>query len=317
MAEISIIVPVYNEAEHILPFYYELKKYLPRDFELLWIDDGSTDDTLAEIEQLSMKDARIKCITLTRNFGQKSAVSAGFDFANANTIVVMNGDLKHPPSTIPAMLEKISAGYEIVNAINTKHAKTFLLQRILLNIYYSFLNRISPQRNDNDITAFRALNHKVIDGIHQLKEKNLLLSSFFTWAGYKTGSVDYTCVKCNLKEKKYSRQNLWHETVKTIQSLKPSVNKVLFVSGSVTLFGAVAGLYQTLSSSNANAVMSNSPMIILLVLFAGSIILLLNSKNNKNSKTNTREKRAPHYLIKDIIEHNERSAYHFSAGFNR
>ncbi|MBX9785491.1 MAG: glycosyltransferase family 2 protein [Chitinophagaceae bacterium] len=314
MAEISIIVPVYNEVEHILPLYYELKKHLPQDFELLWVDDGSTDDSLAEIEQLSMRDARIKCIILTRNFGQKSAVSAGFDFANGNTIVVMDGDLKHPPSTIPAMLEKISAGYEIVNAINTKHAKTFRLQRMIMDGYYSFLNRINPGSNDNDITTFRALNHKVIDGIYQLKEKNLLIDSFFSWAGYKTCSVDYVCVKCKQKKKKYSRENLWYETVKTINSLKPSANKVIFVSGFVTLLAAVAGLYQTLMRINSNMVTGNSAVIILLVLFAGSIALLLGSKRQKGKKTNSREKRTPQYLIKDIIEQDERSAYQFSTG---
>ena len=156
MKQISIIVPVFNEADIILPFYYELKKHLQSNFELLWIDDGSTDATLAEIEQLAMRDERIKCISLTKNFGQDSAVSAGLDFASEGTIVIMNGNLKHPPSLIPQMLLKLNEGYDVVNAVPSNKANTFLLQRKFLDFYYCFLNKLAPARNENDLTTFRA-----------------------------------------------------------------------------------------------------------------------------------------------------------------
>jgi polyisoprenyl-phosphate glycosyltransferase len=300
MAEISIIVPVYNEAEHILPFYYELKKHTPKDIELIWVDDGSTDSTLAEIEQLTTLDSRIRCITLTRNFGQVAAISAGIDFALAPSVIIMSGDLKHPPSVIPQLISKMDEGFEIVNAISNSSAKTVWGQRQLLDFYYRMLNKIAPTRNDNDLTFFRAFNYKVSEGIRQVKERNLFLSDFFTWSGYKTTWLVYNCAKCSKNQERYSFKHLSKETITAVKHLGPGIFKSLFALGIVTF---AASAYVLLKTAFTNGDFSLPVLIPSTVLFIGSLFLLIKSRYRLQKENNSSKTRAtPKYLIKDIIE---------------
>lgn len=111
---LSIIIPVLNEEENIIPLVKQIKKYSPEDFELVFIDDGSTDNTLLQIQQLSLINKNIKCISLSRNFGHQNALIAGLQHANGEYIITMDGDLQHPPELIPAMIEKLQQGYDIV-----------------------------------------------------------------------------------------------------------------------------------------------------------------------------------------------------------
>ncbi|HEX4958815.1 MAG TPA: glycosyltransferase family 2 protein [Lacibacter sp.] len=306
MAEISIIVPVYNEAEHILPFYYELRKHIPADYELVWVDDGSIDSSLQEIEELTIKDSRIKCVSLSRNYGQSSAVSAGLDFATAPVIVIMNGNLKNPPSTIPLLLSKINEGYEVVNAVSRESKQVTIIQKGLFNIYYSILNQLAPYRHTNDITLFRALNNKVIDGIHQLKENNLLLSNFFSWSGYKTTAVIYDCNKCSSKHRKYTFANIVFETRKTIQHLQPGFFKSLLYTGFVFSMTALAmGIWQVTKGSTNTVTL----LITGVLLFSG-LFLMLKSKKPERMQMN-RKTKMPAYLIKDVIEQ-EKNSYNLS-----
>ncbi|MBS4063669.1 MAG: glycosyltransferase family 2 protein [Chitinophagaceae bacterium] len=307
MAEISIIVPVYNEAEHILPFYYELRKHVPADYELVWVDDGSTDSTLQEIEELTVKDSRIKCVSLTRNFGQSSAVCAGLDFATAPVIIIMNGNLKNPPSTLPILLSKLDDGYEVVTAISNNTRQVTFIEKGLYNLYYSLLNKLAPHRNINDITRFRAINSRVIEGIHQLKENNLLLSNFFSWSGYKTATVTYDCNKCSRKHKKYTFANLAFETRKTINHLQPGFFKILLYTGFTFSLTALAlGVWQVVNGDTANPV----AMIITSVLLLAGIFLMVKSKKPQRVQLNKKIK-MPAYLIKDVIEQ-EKNSYNLS-----
>ena len=114
MPELSIIIPVYNEEENIVPLFNELIKFVPENFELLFVDDGRTDHTFLEIESLSKTDTRIKCISFSRNFGHQNAFIAGLEHASGNVIITMDGDLQDPPSLIPELINKINAGFDIV-----------------------------------------------------------------------------------------------------------------------------------------------------------------------------------------------------------
>ena len=303
MADISIIVPVYNEAEFILPFYYELKKHVPKNIELIWVDDGSTDGTLAEIEQLVMLDSRIRCISLTRNFGQVAAVSAGIDFALAATVIIMSGNLKNPPSVLPVMLKKLAEGYEVVNALpDTDNNKSFFIKGAF-NLYYKLIDRIAPGTNENNITSFRAFNYKVSDGIRQLKERNLFLENFFSWSGYKTASVVYHCPNCSKKNLKYSFAHLRSETQKMLQNISPVIVKGS-LAGALLLLAATA--YNCSSIINQiNADKPVNPLVIALtaLTFAGAIALLIKSNYKLiERKVLQRSNRLPKYLVKDIIE---------------
>lgn len=303
MADISIIVPVYNEAEFILPFYYELKKHVPKDIELIWVDDGSTDSTLAEIEQLSTLDSRIRCVALTRNFGQVAAVSAGIDFALASTVIIMNGNLKNPPSVIPVMLKKLAEGYEVVNAVPDTHLKPAPLVKGLFNFYYKIIDKIAPTRNGNDIISFRAFNYKVSDGIRQLKERNLFLENFFSWSGYKTISINYHCQKCSKKEMKYSFVHLRNETQKTLQNLSVATIKSTFAGGLMLLGAAAYNCSAIINQINSKQPANPLAIALTTLIFAGALVLMIKSNYRLlEKKVLLRSNRLPKYLVKDVIE---------------
>ncbi len=310
MAQISIIVPVYNEAENILPFYYELLKHIPTDYELVLVDDGSTDSTLQEIEELTIKDSHIKCISLTRNFGQANAVSAGLDFAEGSTIIIMSGNLKNPSSVIPSMLSKINDGYEVVNTsiINVKPSSGFSL--IFFKPLYRFLNWLGATRNENDITRFRAINNKVISGIHQVKENNLSLGDFFSWSGYKTTIIEYKCNKCSRKYQPYTMANLIYESKKTIKNLQPGFYKSLLYTGILILMVSLSlFVWQVTLISKGTPFNVFNLVIPTLLLVTGAFLMIQSKKPEK--KQLSKKTRMPSYLIKDIIEQ-EKNSYRLS-----
>ena len=115
MKLLSIIIPVYNEVDNITPLCEALARYCKADYEVIFIDDGSTDGTLAAIEDISRKNANIKCISLSKNFGHQNALMAGMEYAAGEYIITMDGDLQHPPALIPEMLDKLNEGFDLVN----------------------------------------------------------------------------------------------------------------------------------------------------------------------------------------------------------
>ncbi|MGE5108867.1 MAG: glycosyltransferase family 2 protein, partial [Sphingobacteriales bacterium] len=143
MPKVSIIVPVFNEADNIFPLYHEVKKNCPDDFELLWVDDGSSDTTFSEIQSLAITDTRVRCISLSRNFGHQNAIMAGMDYALGEIIITMDGDLQHPASCIPVILENLVNGYDIVTTQRQKTQSIPLLKKIFSSLFYKFINFIS------------------------------------------------------------------------------------------------------------------------------------------------------------------------------
>ncbi len=161
MALISIIIPVCNEVENIYLLRDELNIYCKEGYEIIFVDDGSTDATLLSITEIAAKDNRYKCVSLSRNFGHQNALMAGMEHASGEYIIIMDGDLQHPPALIPAMLEKLHAGYDLVITKRNKTANIGLLKRIFAAIFYAFINLISDTNIESYVADFKAFNRKV------------------------------------------------------------------------------------------------------------------------------------------------------------
>jgi len=307
MADLSIIVPVFNEADFILPFYYELRKHVPDDFELIWVNDGSTDSTLFEIEQLTIKDNRIKCISLTKNFGKTNAISAGLDYAEGRRILVMSGNLYHPPVLIPQLLGKMDEGYDIVTA-EVSNSKTLSdLMRIFLNSYYKLLKKIAPQKNKIDFTAYRIMNHKVADALHQMKIKNHFIFDFYTWADFRSTTLAFENPVCKEKEKKYSFGNLIYETRNALNNLYSETIHSLLVAGYGSVFAGIV-LFVVLAITGLN----NLPLAIISAAFllGGIQLIIFSSWKKRWNRIVKSSIQGTHYRVKDIIE-NDSNALEF------
>jgi glycosyltransferase involved in cell wall biosynthesis len=301
--KVSIVVPVYNEAEAILPFYYELIKFIKDDFELIWIDDGSTDCTFSEIETLSYKDHRIRCISLKKNFGQTNAIIAGLDFAVGEYIIIMSGDLQHPPRYIPEIILQLNNGAEIVETQLTNTARTFFIQRKLLDVYYTFLKTISSATSEPDLREFRGFHHKILDDVRYLNGSQLFSKNVINWGGYK---VDYLPYKNSLSLLHMNRYHILHllKTTNTaIKNLLPGVLKSFIVLG--TIVTAASGIISFVILRNMLKGLTVDTRVFLLVtvLFAGGIQLLIFSTYKKKLAREISKAFQKHqYLIKDIVE---------------
>lgn len=183
---ISIIVPVHNEAGNLPKLYREIDKYskpLSYSFELLFIDDGSHDDSAQILDRLRKKDRRIRLIRLSRNFGKEAAVTAGLHAAKGNAALIMDADLQMPPKLLPQFIKKWENGAEVVVGVFASRSMS-LLKRVGAGCFYSVMRRISHTTIMPNATDYRLLDRKVINAFNQFTERNRITRGLIDWLGF-------------------------------------------------------------------------------------------------------------------------------------
>jgi dolichol-phosphate mannosyltransferase len=200
----SIVIPVCNEAENITELYSELLKYLDPSFELIWIDDGSTDKSFDVISELGVRDHRVKGISFSRNFGHQAALLAGMQLAKGTNIIIMDGDLQHPPSLLPVLIGKYNEGFDLVSAKRIFTENISPIKKWSSAIFYRFLNFITDTRIEDNVADFRIFNRKVLDSIMLFEEREVFLRGIFSWIGFRTATVPFTAPARKSGETKYS-----------------------------------------------------------------------------------------------------------------
>lgn len=192
---ITILVPVYNEGRNIPRLVSELHAVTAGidryDFSLLFVDDGSSDDSVAQIEVLAAKDSRIRLLELSRNFGKEIALTAGIDALDCDAVIIMDADLQHPPSYIPQLIDRWEHGSEVVVARRTRIDKQPLARRLGSSVFYKLLNAISDFPMEPGTTDFRLLDREVIDALKGFREKNRMVRGLVDWMGFTRSSIDF------------------------------------------------------------------------------------------------------------------------------
>ncbi|QQS38619.1 glycosyltransferase family 2 protein [Candidatus Woesebacteria bacterium] len=190
--ELSIILPIHNEESNINPLYDRLSlvlKKLKVNYDLVFINDGSTDDSLNKLLALRNKDKRVKIINFSRNFGHMSAVTAGLRNAQGDKVVIMDCDLQDPPEVIPQLYKK-SKDHDVVYAIKEKR-KEGLVKRAMFSLFYIIQTHIADLPIPANAGTFSILDKKVVKIIDTLPEKNKFFSGLRVWVGFKQGSITY------------------------------------------------------------------------------------------------------------------------------
>jgi polyisoprenyl-phosphate glycosyltransferase len=189
---ISLVIPAFNEEEGLEELYNRIAAAAPvwkEDFELILVDDGSTDGTMEICERLAAQDRRVKVISLSRNFGHQAAVSAGLAHACGEIVAVMDADLQDPPEELLPFLNKIRDGFDVVYAIRTKR-KEVAWKRLAYHLYYRILRRLATLDIPLDSGDFCAMRREVVQAINQLPERNRFVRGLRTWVGFRqTGMV--------------------------------------------------------------------------------------------------------------------------------
>ncbi|MGE5522406.1 MAG: glycosyltransferase family 2 protein [Rhodospirillaceae bacterium] len=191
---VSLIVPVLNEAEAIPLFIEAVGRVLERaelHYEMLFVDDGSSDDTLAVLKEISRADARVRVVSFTRNFGKEAALSAGLDFARGDVMIPIDVDLQDPPSVIPLFVERWREGYDVVYGVRASREADSFLKRNTSLAFYRMFNRFSNTKLPENAGDFRLLDRRVVEVLRRLPERTRFMKGLYAWVGFRTAAVTY------------------------------------------------------------------------------------------------------------------------------
>lgn len=192
---ISIILPAFNEEGNVIPFYDALVKVADSelgdyDVEVIYVDDGSVDRTLAKIKSLVQKDSRVKGLSFSRNFGHQAALTAGMEKASGDAIITMDCDLQDPPELISPMVQKWEEGNKIVHARRTARSDR-LFKKVTASLYYKLLGKVSDVHIPQQVGDFRLMDRIVLDNLMRLDEHARYLRGMVAWLGFKHDFVDF------------------------------------------------------------------------------------------------------------------------------
>ncbi|OAI30194.1 glycosyl transferase family 2 [Methylosinus sp. R-45379] len=192
--EISVAIPVFNEAANLRPLIDRLKPVLERSaasFEIVFVDDGSSDETLAGLRELHKEDARVKAVSFSRNFGKEIAIAAALDHSRGAAVVLMDADLQHPPETIAQFITKWREGYKNVYGVRRDRAGEPLLRTLFANLFYGLFDRFGETPLPRGAGDFRLLDRQAIDALSRMRERARFSKGLFAWIGFKSIGVPF------------------------------------------------------------------------------------------------------------------------------
>lgn len=270
----SIVVPVFNESQNITELIQQISLDVPH--ELLFVDDGSTDDTWAVLTGLAKGNANVRALRFTRNFGKESAIRAGLREARGQAVIVMDGDLQHPVQSIPEFVAKWHAGASVVNGVSTKSREN--IQGVLTKTYLSLLRSITGM-DMHCATDFKLLDRKVVDAINHLPEKTLFFRGAVHWLTENSTVTPAVTVEIPINPRAHGKSgwSAWSLVIYALDILTSTSTKPLrFVSlASLVLlsFGCALSLQSLYNWASGRAV-EGFTTVIVCILMVGSVISL-------------------------------------------
>lgn len=309
MKLLSVIVPCYNEEENIRDFYDELFKNdlffreNEIDVEVIYVDDGSKDKTVAEVKKLRTEDERVHLLSFSRNFGKEAAIYAGLQKSKGNLVVLMDADLQDPPSLLPEMYQYIEEGYDSVATRRVTRKGEPPIRSFFARIFYRLMNKISKTEIVDGARDFRLMTRQVVDAILAMTEYNRFTKGIFGWVGYETKWLEYENIERKKGETKWSFWKLFLYSLEGITAFSTMPLTAAAVIGALFCILAfcliIVIIVKTLIFGDPT---SGWPSMVCFMLLVGGIQLFcLGIAGQYLSKTYTEVKKRPIYLVKEDI----------------
>jgi polyisoprenyl-phosphate glycosyltransferase len=307
---LSIVVPVKDEELAIGPYVERVRETLAefddpagRDFEILFVDDGSSDGTLEEIRRANAQDRCVRAISFSRNFGKEAALSAGLDHARGQAVVPMDVDLQDPPEVIGEMLAKWREGFDIVNGIRADRDSDSFLKRKTADLFYRTHNKLSADKIPEHAGDFRLLDRKVVEIIRAMPERTRFMKGLFAWAGFRQASVSYARRQRQLGETKYNYRKLWSFALEGITSASTVPLRVWsYVGVIVALFALAFAAILIVRTLIWGTEVPGYASLMVAVLFLGGLQLLsLGILGEYVGRILIEAKQRPLYVVRDVI----------------
>jgi len=308
--ELSLVIPVKDEEEAIAAF---LKRVLPiletlddpaaRSFEILFIDDGSSDRTLEVIRAAHARDPRVRGLSLSRNFGKEAALSAGLDSARGLSVIPMDVDMQDPPEVIAPMLAKWRAGFDVVYGVRDNRESDSLPKRLTADLYYRAHNWLSSDKIPEHAGDFRLLDRRVVEVIKSMPERNRFMKGLFAWAGFKSAGVSYHREERAVGTTKFNYWKLWTLAVDGITSASTVPLRVWsYLGGAVALFALGYAIFIVVRTLTSGIEVPGYASMMVAVLFLGGLQLLsLGVLGEYVGRILTEVKHRPLYVVRETI----------------
>lgn len=293
---ITIVVPAYNEYENIPHLIDEISKVMKgRLWEILIVNDGSSDKTVELLELLSKENSKVRYISFSRNFGHQAALKAGFDYAKGDCLISMDADMQHPPSLIPKMLQKWQDGFNAVHTIRKDPPSISFKKKFMSSLFYKVLNICTGQHIPEGSADFRLVDRSIIDECKNLNEQNFFWRALIPWLGGAQCYIEYEANERKFGESKYTFKKMFRLALDGLTSF--SILPLRLAS----LFGAlliVCGLsYFFISLLFVRLVHGWASLIGAILIFSGVQLLTLGIMGEYIGKIHLSVKNRPIYII--------------------
>ena len=305
MKRLSVILPAYNEEKMIEKARDTLGQVLSEQdipYEIIFVDDGSKDQTWPEIEKAAKKDNHVAGVHFSRNFGKESAMMAGLASAGGDCCVVMDCDLQHPPETVVEMYRLWEQGYEVVEGVKHSRGKESLAHKASAGMFYKIISK-AVGIDMSRASDFKLLDRKAVDALLEMPERNAFFRALSAWIGYKTTSVEFDVREREEGVSKWSTKSLIRYAITNIVSFSSA--PMQFVTGAgvfMFLLAVVLGIQTLVHYFTGNAVEGFTTVILLLLLIGSILMISLGIIGYYISKIYEEVKGRPRYLISRKID---------------
>lgn len=300
--KVSIVVPSYNEGGNVRVLYSAVAAVfasLPYRWELIFVDDGSTDDTLAELKALADEHKNLFWVELARNFGHQSALRAGLSLATGDAVVSMDGDMQHPPLFLPRLLEKWDEGYEVVYTLRAQDKKLSAFKRGSSKAFYRVLNLLSDVKVEPGAADFRLLDRRVVDVLNALGEADPFLRGLVKWVGFRQIGLEYMPEERFSGQSKYNFKKMMNLALRGITSFSERpLRLALWVGGVFTVLALLYLPYVVWSVVTGHAMAGWASLLMTVVFFGGVQLLILGIIGLYIGKIFVQSKGRPEFIVR-------------------
>ena len=300
---ISVVIPVYNEAENLLILHealHQVLSTLDTAFEIILVDDGSSDATFSIIKKLHLQHTQVKGLSFSKNFGHQIALFAGLQHSKGDIVITMDGDLQHPPSLIPTLLKKYREGYDIVNTRRKDEASVKYFKKWSSKLYYKLINYLSEVRIEPAAADFRLMNRKAVDAYLNIPERDRFTRGLISWMGFKQTIIDYQAEARAFGQSKFTLRKMLRFGLNGITSFSSRPLRLSFYIGSLISFsGFIYALYALYRFINGNTIEGWTSILMTLLIIGGAILINLGIIGEYIARIFNEVKARPLYFLKD------------------
>jgi len=301
---LSIVLPSYCEEENIGYIYDEILKACPDELasalELVFVDDGSRDNTFGKIRELARADSRIKGIQFSRNFGKSLALMAGLKEATGDVVITMDTDGQHPPALIPEFIKAHASGYDIVNTIRQYAGNTGWFKKKSSGLFYRLMNMLTESKMDSSAAEYRLMSRKALDAFLEIDERDRYTNGLVNWMGFRQTSLSFVAPDRHAGRTKFTLRKLIGHGLSGITSFSARPLRISMMVGMIILLLDLAyGVYAILNYFFGKTIPGWTSLMFT-ILFLGAIQLLsIGIIGEYIARIFTEAKKRPHYFIQD------------------